>query len=185
MAREVFRDPLLTPVIIQRGKLDVTLGADRDFMQRFLTILLIVAVVAGFLLLTVREAQAFIHLFILPEPGVLTWRPVITPDEPEEPLEVNFGRKVTTLVTGYNTVQAQTDSTPCIAANGENICGRRDTVACPRSIAFGTEVKIDNEIYICMDRLAEKFDHRFDINCDKDFECPGEVHGEKEVEIFD
>ena len=32
---------------------------------------------------------------------------------------------VETYVTGYNTVPGQTDYTPCIAASGANICGRR------------------------------------------------------------
>ena len=45
-------------------------------------------------------------------------------------------------VTGFNTVPAQTDSTPCIAASGANICGRHDAVACPQGIKLGTIVEI-------------------------------------------
>jgi len=33
-------------------------------------------------------------------------------------------------VTGYNTVPAQADKTPCIAASGANICGRTDVIVC-------------------------------------------------------
>jgi len=72
------------------------------------------------------------------------------------------------LTTGYNTVKEQTDNTPCISASGDNICGRKDVVACPRSIELGTQVKINGKYYLCLDRLAEKYDNRFDISFDKD-----------------
>src|SRR5881392_1285736 len=44
---------------------------------------------------------------------------------------------VETYVTGYNTVPGQTDHTPCIAASGANICGRRDAIACPPLLPSG------------------------------------------------
>jgi 3D (Asp-Asp-Asp) domain-containing protein len=87
------------------------------------------------------------------------------------------------MVTGYNTVPEQTDSTPCIAASGDNICGRSDVVACPRVYPLGTEVVIDGKGYVCLDRTAKKFDGRFDISCDKDMKCPALVHGVKKVII--
>jgi hypothetical protein len=79
------------------------------------------------------------------------------------------GRIVNAWVTGYNSVVEQTDNTPCLAANG-NICGRKQVVACPRSIELGTWVKIDGITYECMDRLNEKYDDRFDIFFDKDMQ---------------
>lgn len=88
------------------------------------------------------------------------------------------------LVTGYNTVPEQTDNTPCIAASGDDICGRDDVVACPREYPLGTKVGIDGKTYECLDRTARKFDGRWDISCDKDFQCPYEVHGHKEVQIL-
>ena len=87
-------------------------------------------------------------------------------------------------VTGYNTVPAQTDSTPCIGASGANICGRRDAVACPRRISLGTVVEIRGTTYVCEDRLAKKYDDRFDISCDKDKSCPYEVAGWTMVKIY-
>ena len=71
-------------------------------------------------------------------------------------------------ITAYNTVPEQTDNTPCISASGYNICGRSDVVACPRSIPLGTWVIIDEDYYLCLDRLALKYDYRFDISFDKD-----------------
>lgn len=93
-------------------------------------------------------------------------------------------RTITTKVTGYNTVPEQTDDTPCIASSGKNICGRRDVAACPREIKSGMLIEIDGNQYKCLDVLAEKFDSRFDISCDKDMECPFKITGTKKVNII-
>lgn len=87
-------------------------------------------------------------------------------------------------VTGYNTVPEQTDSTPCIAASGENICGRVDVITCPRKYAFYTVFEIDTKLYTCLDRTALKYDDRFDISCDKDINCPARVTGYKLIKII-
>jgi hypothetical protein len=84
---------------------------------------------------------------------------------------------VETYVTGYNTVPGQTDHTPCIAASGANICGRRDAIACPPLLPLGAVVEIKGKKYVCEDRIARKYQARFDINCDKDKRCPFEVTG--------
>ena len=70
-------------------------------------------------------------------------------------------------VTGYNTVPEQTDSSPCIAASGDNICGNSSVIACPSIYPFRTKVVISNRLYICLDRTNSKFDGRFDISFDK------------------
>jgi hypothetical protein len=93
--------------------------------------------------------------------------------------------QIKAYVTGYNTTRHQTDSTPCIAASGNNICGRHDAVACPRQIDLGTIVVIRGTTYVCEDRLARKFDKRFDISCDKDKTCPPEVTGWTVIKIYD
>ena len=102
-----------------------------------------------------------------------------------EPAATSFHHEVRAFVTGYNTVAGQTDSTPCIGASGANICGRRDAVACPRHIHLGTVVEIRGTTYVCEDRLAKKFDSRFDISCDKDKACPYKVAGWADVKVFD
>lgn len=88
-------------------------------------------------------------------------------------------------VTGYNTVPEQTSPTPCIAASGDNICGRTDVVACPRRISLGSFLQIRGATYICEDRLAKKYDTRFDISCDKDFACPPQVTGWADIKVYD
>lgn len=100
-------------------------------------------------------------------------------DEKEPDME-----EVTAKVTGYNTVPAQTDSTPCIAASGDNICGRDDVLACPRHYPLYSKFLIEGKEYTCLDRTALKYNERFDISCDKDFACPYEVHGVKKVYII-
>jgi hypothetical protein len=91
---------------------------------------------------------------------------------------------VKAYVTGYNTLPSQTDDTPCIAASGLNICGRTDAVACPRHISLGTVLQIRGVLYVCEDRLAKKYDRRFDISCDKDTNCPGQVTGWTTIRVF-
>ena len=77
--------------------------------------------------------------------------------------------QVLATITAYNTVPEQTDNSPCLGAGG-NICGRNNVVACPRSIPLGTWVIIDDIYYQCLDRLAIKYDDRFDISFDKDIQ---------------
>lgn len=73
-------------------------------------------------------------------------------------------------ITAYNTVPEQTWGDPCISASGDNICGKKNVVACPRSIPLGTWVIIDDTYYQCLDRLNIKYDDRFDISFDKDIQ---------------
>jgi hypothetical protein len=94
-----------------------------------------------------------------------------------------FDIYIETYVTGYNTVPAQTSDTPCISASGDNICGRTDTVACPTILRMGSIVEIRGERYVCNDRLAKKYQGRFDINCDKNAKCPFRVTGWTTVKL--
>jgi hypothetical protein len=87
-------------------------------------------------------------------------------------------------VTGYNTVPSQTSSHPCIAASGAYICGRRDVVACPSGFRFGAIVEIKGNAYICEDRTADKYATRFDISCDKDWDCPYQIGGWTTVKLL-
>ena len=91
---------------------------------------------------------------------------------------------INAYVTGYNTVAAQTDDTPCVGALGTNICGRRNVVACPPMLPLGTFVEINGITYICEDRTARKFRDRFDINCDQDKRCPYQVAGWRMVKLL-
>lgn len=66
-------------------------------------------------------------------------------------------------ISAYNPQDpSQTDSTPCYTAAGY-ICDVPNAAACPREIPLWTRVLIGGEEYICLDRLAEKYNHRFDL----------------------
>ena len=83
-------------------------------------------------------------------------------------IDVETRKTVLATVTGYNTVHAQTDSDPCISASGHNICGRKNVVACPRSIPLESWIIIDGKYYQCLDRMNARFENNFDISFDKD-----------------
>ncbi len=117
---------------------------------------------------------------VFPEPALTSQEPA-PPSTSHQPLRIYLDA----YVTGYNTVSDQTDDTPCIAASGANICGRRDAIACPRLLKLGTVVEIDGRRYVCEDRTARKFDGRFDISCDKDKRCPYQVSGWAIVAVLD
>ncbi len=115
-------------------------------------------------------------------PAALASNPVVA--SPEQIPEPKLDVYIDTYVTGYNTVAAQTDDDPCIAASGANICGRRNTIACPPLLPLGTAVEIKGRMYVCEDRMASRFRDRFDINCDKDKRCPYKVAGQTLVKIY-
>lgn len=123
-------------------------------------------------------------LAILLQPYTLHYERTEEPAAPRIEIQGAYAAVKNYHVTGYNTVPEQTDSTPCIAASGADICGRTDVVACPRAMAFGTELEIDGKRYVCEDRLAVKYDHRIDISCDKNTKCPAAVSGYKVVKIL-
>jgi hypothetical protein len=102
----------------------------------------------------------------------------------QEPHEEEEAHALQAYVTGYNTVPSQTSSHPCIAASGAYICGRRDVVACPSGFRFGAIVGIRGNAYICEDRTADKYATRFDISCDKDWDCPYQVVGWTTVKLL-
>ncbi len=74
----------------------------------------------------------------------------------------------THTITAYNSEAAQTDSSPCITANGFNVCehGIEDTIAA-NFLKFGTKVKIPelygDRIFIVRDRMNKRYSERLDI----------------------
>jgi hypothetical protein len=121
--------------------------------------------------------------------AIANYPPTDKPATPEPAVSHQAARSgkldvyIETYVTGYNTVARQTDDTPCISASGANICGRRDAIACPRFLKLGTVVEVNGTRFVCEDRTAPKYNHRFDISCDKDLSCPFKVIGWKSVKV--
>lgn len=72
------------------------------------------------------------------------------------------------VITAYNSEAAQTDASPCITANGFNVCehGVEDTIAA-NFLKFGTKVKIPelfgDRIFIVRDRMNKRHADRVDV----------------------
>lgn len=71
-------------------------------------------------------------------------------------------------VTAYNSEPGQTDDTPCITANGFNLCehGIEDSVAA-NFLRFGTKVRIPelygDKVFTVRDRMNKRYTSRMDI----------------------
>ena len=68
---------------------------------------------------------------------------------------------VSATVTAYTSSEDETDSTPFENASGTRPA--RGSVACPRALAFGTQVVIEGKTYKCDDRMHHKYADRYDI----------------------
>jgi 3D (Asp-Asp-Asp) domain-containing protein len=85
-----------------------------------------------------------------------------------DPFDQTVVRTVTVIATAYSSTVDQCDDTPCITANGFNVCehGIEDTIAA-NFLRFGTKVKLPevsgDKIYIVRDRMNPKYDHRIDL----------------------
>jgi 3D (Asp-Asp-Asp) domain-containing protein len=71
-------------------------------------------------------------------------------------------------ISAYNSEAAQCDSTPCVTANGFNVCeyGVEDTIAA-NFLKFGTKVKIPelfgDKVFVVRDRMHPRYANRVDI----------------------
>ena len=64
-------------------------------------------------------------------------------------------------VTAYSSSLDETEGDPFITASGKRV--RDGVIACSREYPFGTRFLIEGKLYVCLDRLARKYDHRIDI----------------------
>lgn len=86
------------------------------------------------------------------------------------PENKNWKTESTTFrtITAYNSEVAQCDDSPCITANGFNVCehGIEDTVAA-NFLKFGTKIRIPelfgDRIFIVRDRMNARYSDRIDI----------------------
>lgn len=87
-------------------------------------------------------------------------------NKPADPYRVV--KTSTHTMTAYNSEAAQTDSTPCITANGFNVCnhGIEDTVAA-NFLPMGTKIRIPDlfgdRVFTVRDRMNKRYSDRVDI----------------------
>jgi len=80
--------------------------------------------------------------------------------------EIDFSKHI--VITAYNSEAGQTDNSPCITANGFNVCenGVEDTIAA-NFLPFGSKVKIPalfgDRVFVVRDRMNKRFSDRVDV----------------------
>ena len=109
-----------------------------------------------------QEMLAEIALEEINEPGL-----VVVKHLPENNLWA-AERIVHRVITAYNSEVEQCDDSPCITANGFNVCehGEEDTIAA-NFLRFGTKVRIPDlfgdRVFVVRDRMNTRFSNRVDI----------------------
>jgi len=97
----------------------------------------------------------------------LTFKDDEYPKLPENP-DSDVKWSGTFSVTAYNSEESQCDASPCITANGYNVCssGVEDTVA-TNMLPFGTKVRFPelfgDRVFIVRDRMNSRYQKKFDI----------------------
>ncbi len=88
--------------------------------------------------------------------------------EKEEEIKYRVVSTSQHVITAYNSEAAQTDSSPCITANGFNVCehGVEDTIGA-NFLKLGTKVRIPelfgDQIFVVRDRMNKRFSNRVDV----------------------
>ncbi len=91
-----------------------------------------------------------------------------SPQNSEETVAEKVVRESTHTMTAYNSEVGQTDNSPCITANGFNVCehGIEDTIAA-NFLPMGTKVKIPelfgDRVFVVRDRMNKKHSDRVDV----------------------
>ncbi len=72
------------------------------------------------------------------------------------------------VITAYNSLEQQTDDTPCISASGLNVCETEKEICATNEFPFGTRLLIDGKI-ICevQDRTNSRYSYRIDLLMDE------------------
>ena len=91
-----------------------------------------------------------------------------TPTSASSTPAVKVLRTSTHTITAYNSEAGQTDDSPCITANGFNVCkhGEEDTIAA-NFLKFGTKVMIPelfgDRVFVVRDRMNKRHATRVDV----------------------
>jgi len=76
-------------------------------------------------------------------------------------------REVVTTVTAYNPLPEQTDGSPCITANGLDVCKEEVNVIAANWLPFGTKVQIPDyfgdKVFEVNDRMSSRYNNRVDV----------------------
>jgi 3D (Asp-Asp-Asp) domain-containing protein len=129
---------------------------------------------------------ASIFTFLLPQAEILAAPASVLPNEGREinlqpaaqateiinyqlPInEIKVVRTKRVTITAYNAVPEQTDSTPCITADGTDICKNKNIkVVAANWLPFGTKVRIPeyfgDTVFEVRDRMNPRYSERLDV----------------------
>ena len=153
----------------------------------FIAALVFTVVVSAVILITAPlTAPASVEFDPIPAPAAVQEpTPYIVPDpcglevvvcdgEVEKPI-TPYVRPSYRIVTAYSSEVGQTDASPCIAADGSDICKRAaagETLCAANFVPFGTLLILDNQeesdgedaiVCVVADRMASRFPDRVDL----------------------
>ena len=138
----------------------------KHLTNRLATIALMISLLTALAPQRVALADTEVNTPVVTEPVV---EPVFPEAEERQPV-----REINMVFTAYNSLPGQTDSTPCITANGHNLCrqfaeeGVANTIA-TNLLPFGTIVTIPelygDKQFIVRDRMNARYNgkNRSDI----------------------
>jgi 3D (Asp-Asp-Asp) domain-containing protein len=99
----------------------------------------------------------------LTEPTITTITNTLPVNETLDTVKVGYF-----TITAYNSEVGQCDNTPCITANGFNLCehGIEDSIA-TNILPFGTKIQIPelfgDKVFFVRDRMNTRYDNRLDV----------------------
>lgn len=81
---------------------------------------------------------------------------------------VSVVKTMTVVATAYTSAEEETDNTPCITANGYDLCeNNRENVIAANFLKFNTKVRIPDlygdQIFTVQDRMNARYDKRIDL----------------------
>ena len=113
-------------------------------------------------------------------PTVMTAGKFLSNNDPDNPSDFNIRnnlplaetkvpkRTIWVTVTAYSSTPDQTDSTPCITANGFDLCDHNtENVVAANFLPFGSKIKMPDEfgekVFMVQDRMNARYYYRVDI----------------------
>ena len=115
----------------------------------------------------------FILLIVFMVFGIAAADPVVSPLLAEKNQHYEVKSETIRVVTAYNVGDpSQTDDTPCISANGENICralAEGEMRCAANFVPLGSRLHVD-KVGVCLvtDRMNKRYRNRVDIAMQKD-----------------
>jgi 3D (Asp-Asp-Asp) domain-containing protein len=144
----------------------------RKRSEHALLIFIFITAIFTFLLPQAEILAHPAHAAELNKESVINFQPAITDEElinTKLPInEIKVIRTKTVTITAYNAVPEQTDNTPCITADGTDICKNKNIkIVAANWLPFGTKVRIPkyfgDTIFEVHDRMNPKYNNRLDV----------------------